>query len=175
MDDRIKTDGFVLKKKSLLHKDVLATFFSADFGKITAIAKGVKKLTSRRAAHIQTGTLINIQMQKSHEIWYLRSTELISGFIKVRNKVKSDAVYLYLFTLDRLLPAEQNEYEIYKLTKKFFIEVSKPDAHVKATLTKILQKTLNILGYGDQKHKLPQLLQIVENNIEEKLPYHDIL
>ena len=167
---RVKTEVFILKKKSLLHRDVIVTMFSHDFGKMSAIAKGVKKLTSRRAAHLQTGNLIRVQLQKSHEVWYLRSTELLSGFTKVRDHAKSDALYLYLYVLDRMLPAEQNEYEIYKLTKQFFIELSKPGADPQAILTVILQKTLNSLGYGEQDYTLSKLLTIVESNIQEKLP-----
>ena len=109
-------------------------------------------------------------MKKCHEVWYLRSTELLSGFTKVRDHAKSDALYLYLYVLDRMLPAEQNEYEIYQLTKQFFIELSKPDADPQAILTVILQKTLKFLGYGDQDYTLSKLLTIVENNTEEKLP-----
>ena len=167
---RVKTKVFILKKKSLLHRDVVVTMLSEDFGKMTAIAKGVKKLTSRRAAHLQTGNLIKVQMQKSHEVWYLHGTELISGFTKARDHTKSDALYLFLYVLDRMLPAEQNEYEIYKLTKQFFIELSKPGVDPEAILTVILQKTLNSLGYGEQDYTLSKLLTIVESNIQEKLP-----
>ena|SRR3989344_4168719 len=167
---KVKTEAFILKKKSLLHRDVVVTMFSQDFGKMIGIAKGVKKLTSRRAAHLQTGNLIRVQMQKSHEVWYLRGTELISGFTKARDHAKSDTLYLFLYVLDRMLPTEQNEHEIYKLTKHFFIELSKPGANPQAILTVILQKTLKFLGYGDQDYTLSKLLTIVENNTEEKLP-----
>ena len=170
MDSSVKTEAFVLKKKSLLHRDILVTVFSEDFGKMSVIAKGVKKLTSRRAAHLQTGNLIRVHLQKSHEAWYLHTTELISGFTKVREKAKSDALYLFLYIIDRMLPSEQNEIEIYKLTKEFFIELSKQQADPQAVLTVILQKTLNTLGYGQHDYTLSKLLTIVENNIEEKLP-----
>ncbi len=170
MDSSVKTEAFVLKKKSLLRRDVVVTIFTEDFGKMTVIGKGVKKLTSRRAAHLQTGNLIRVHLQKSHDVWYLHTTELISGFTKVREKTKSDALYLFLYIIDRMLPSEQNEIEIYKLTKKFFIELSKQDADPQTVLTVILQKTLNILGYGQHDHSLSKLLSIVETNIEEKLP-----
>ncbi|PIP63744.1 hypothetical protein COW97_01050, partial [Candidatus Roizmanbacteria bacterium CG22_combo_CG10-13_8_21_14_all_34_12] len=55
----LKTEAVVLKKKDLLNKDVLISVFSQDLGRLTLFAKGIKKITSRRSPHLQTGNLVN--------------------------------------------------------------------------------------------------------------------
>ncbi len=170
-----KAEGFVLKKKSLLEKDLVVTLFTAEMGKITAMAKGARSITSRRAAHLQTGNLIKAQLSDFHDISYIQSSELISGFMQVRTDKKLNALYLFLYILDKLLPEKLEERNIYRITKKFFISLSKEELPVQEILRNALQKTLLELGYIEGVLTLPELLQTVENNIEEKLPQHVIM
>jgi DNA repair protein RecO (recombination protein O) len=170
-----KLQGFVLKKKILLEQDFLVTIFTEELGKITAIAKGARKITSRRISHLQTANLIKFQVSDFHDTFYLQSTELISGFLKVRTLEKQDIIYLYFYILDKMLPERQAEEVLYSYTKRLFIELSKDDVNPKAILHEILQKTLMNMGYVQEEKSLSELISLVEQNIEEKLPSHVIM
>lgn len=170
-----KVEGFVLKKKSLLEKDIVVTLFTSEFGKMTAMAKGARSITSRRAAHLQTGNLIKAQLSDFHEISFIQSTELISGFMQLRKDTKLNTLYLFLYILDKLLPEKQEEKAIYTITKQFFITLSKGEKEVQEILRTALQKTLHIMGYTEGTLTLEELIETVENNIEEKLPQHVIM
>ena len=52
MNRLFKTDAVILKKRSYQETDQLITFFTKRFGKIIARARGVRRLTSRRAASL---------------------------------------------------------------------------------------------------------------------------
>ena len=170
-----KLQGFVLKKKILLEQDFSVTLFTEELGKITAIAKGARKITSRRISHLQTENLIKLQVYDFHDTFYIQSTELISGFLKVRTSEKQDIVYLYFYILDKMLPERQAEEVLYSYTKRLFIELSKDDANPKQILRDVLQKTLMNMGYVQEEQTLSELVAIVEQNIEEKLPSHVIM
>ncbi len=170
-----KLQGFVLKKKILLEQDFSVTLFTEELGKITAIAKGARKITSRRISHLQTANLIKLQVSDFHDTFYIQSTELISGFLKVRTSEKQDIVYLYFYILDKMLPERQAEEVLYSYTKRLFIELSKDDANPKQILRDVLQKTLMNMGYVQEEQTLSELVAIVEQNIEEKLPSHVIM
>lgn len=170
-----KVEGFVLKKKTLLEKDILVTLFTAESGKMVVTAKGARSITSRRAAHLQTGNLIKAQLSDFHERLYVQSSELISGFLQLRTDKKLNSLYLFLYILDKLLPEKVQEKSIYNETKRFFISLSKDEEQPYAILQKTLQKTLEELGYIEGKKSLSELLETVENNIEEKLPQHVIM
>ena len=51
-----ETKGIVLKTMPYKEADKLVTVYSYDYGKITLVAKGTKKLTSKNAPSIQSLT-----------------------------------------------------------------------------------------------------------------------
>lgn len=167
----LKTETIVLRKKDLLNKDVLISFFTKELGKLTVLAKGVKKITSRRSPHLQTGNLINILLSQKNDRYYLQESQLISGFSelkKAENKVRE--LYSFLFILDRLLPENQKEEHVYNLTKKFIIDLSNPDEKARIGLSKYLNKLMGSLGYLHEEKNLPELRSLIQEIIDEKIP-----
>jgi DNA repair protein RecO (recombination protein O) len=166
----IKTEAVVLKKKDLLNKDVLISLFTQDLGRLTVFAKGVKKITSRRSPHLQTGNLISIFISNKNDHYYLQESQLISGFSelkKVDNNVKQ--LYSFLFVLDRMLPEQQKETKIYNLTKNFLIDLSKSPKSG-SIIIEYLTKAIRLMGYLDRKINQTELKSLIEEIINEKIP-----
>lgn len=170
-----KVEGFVLKKRELLEEDVSVTLFTKEHGKLSVIAKGAKSFRSRRGAHLQTSYLIKATIREHHDIYYITSTDLVSAFGEVRTQEKMDALYLYFYILDRMLPERVPEVQIYKTTLRFFISLSKTDEPPTAILHDSLQKVMYVLGYTDEPLSLSELLDTIEKNINEKLPRRVIM
>lgn len=172
-----RVEGVVLKKKLLLEKDYLVTVFTKESGKCTGFAKGARKLTSRRAAHIQTGNLIVAKLSKKSDLIYFQSTELVSGFVNTRKDGKFDYLYTLLYIMDRVLPENQSEPGVYNILLKFLIKLSDTDS--KADYPKIfhgaLQLALMELGFVDSQLSVTKLIGIVEENINQKLFPHVII
>jgi len=166
----LKTEAIVLKKKDLLNRDILISFFTKDLGRLTVFAKGVKKITSRRSPHLQTGNLINILVSHRNDHYYLQESQLISGFSELKkdeNKVKQ--LYSFLFVLDRLLPEQQKETRTYNLTKSFLIDLSK-SSKTEIFIVKYLTDIVMLLGYLDKKVNGNELKSLIEEIINEKIP-----
>ncbi|MFA6017328.1 MAG: DNA repair protein RecO [Patescibacteria group bacterium] len=170
MQINFKTEAIVLKKKDLLNRDVLISLFTQDLGRLTVFAKGVKKITSRRSPHLQTGNLINVLLSHKHDHYYLQESELLSGFSELKkDEKKVNNLYSFLFVLERLLPEQQKETKTYNLTKNFLIDLSKsikPDSITVKYLTDIMMQ----LGYLDKKISYPELRSLIEEIINEKIP-----
>ena len=167
----LKTEAIVLRKKNLLNRDVLISFFSQNLGRLTVFAKGVKKITSRRSPHLQTGNLINIIIGHKNDRYYLQESQLISGFSELKkddNNVKQ--LYPFLFVLDRLLPENQKEERIYNLTKRFLINLSLPAGRDRLGLLYYLNKLMSLLGYLHEDKNLNELKFFIEEIINEKIP-----
>ena len=166
----LKTEAIVLRKKDLLNRDVLISFFTESLGRLTVFAKGVKKITSRRSPHLQTGNLINILVSHRNNHYYLQESQLISGFSELKkdeDKVKQ--LYSFLFVLDRLLPEQQKEIKVYNLTKNFLINVSK-SSKTEVIIVKYLTGIVILLGYLDKKVSQSELKSLIEEIINEKIP-----
>jgi DNA repair protein RecO (recombination protein O) len=167
----LKTEAIVLKKFDLLNKDVLISLFTQDLGRLTVFAKGIKKITSRRSPHLQTGNLINVLVSHKNDHYYLQESQLISGFSELKkdeDKVKQ--LYLYLFILDRLLPEGQKEECVYNLTKRFFIDLSRPLGKERSGLLYYLNKLMGLLGYLHEGKNFNELKFFIEEIINEKIP-----
>lgn len=171
--DRI--EGFVLKKKSLLSKDEMVVLFTKEYGKIRALAKGVKTFKSKRSAHLQTGNLIKATISSRHSIKYIQTTDLVSGFMGLRTNTHIDALYLLIATVEGLLPEDQQEPQVYRIFTKAFVNLSKPDANVTRILTTSLNQLLLTLGYADQEYCLSDALAKVEEHTNRALPKHVIM
>ena len=169
-----KTEALVLRKKSLLHKDILVSLFSETDGKINVFAKGVKKLTSRRSPHLQTGNLIKVQLHKKNDRIYLEESNLISGFSVLKeDQEKINILYQFFFVLERILPEHQKEETVYNLTKSFLVKLSKLKEK-EDILTAYFNKLLRFLGYTKKNHDFFELQSIISDLINEKLPSFDI-
>jgi DNA repair protein RecO (recombination protein O) len=166
--DRI--EGFVLKKKSLLGKDEMVTIFTKEYGKIRALAKGVKAFKSKRSAHLQTGNLIKATISSGHSIKYIQTTDLISGFMGLRTNTHIDALYLLIATVDGLLPEDQQEPRVYQIFTKAFVNLSKSDANVTKVVTTSVNQLLHALGYADQEYPLSEALSKIEEYTDKALP-----
>lgn len=164
-----------MRKRPLLEKDVLLDLFTLDQGKMTVTAKGVKKITSRRAPHLQTGNLVHFELQERHERWYLQQSQLISGFTAVRDHERRTSVmYILLFVLDRILPDAAPEPDVYILARRFMAEISRSEENEPAILKKYLYDVMVSLGYVQGEKTMKELIMIIEEIIHEKIPFRII-
>ena len=166
-----KTEGLVLRKRSLPNQDLILDFFSKEKGKLVVFAKGIKKITSRRLPHTQVGNLIKVVIEQQESRFYLQGSDLISAFSKIKNdESKLPFYYFSIFLVDRLLPELQKEDSIYRETLKFFISLSRENQFTISYLTTWTNKIMRLLGYIHEDKPYSELRGFIENIIEEKLP-----
>jgi DNA repair protein RecO (recombination protein O) len=81
MTKNIKTSGIVLKESNLGENGKLLVFFTKDFGKISVVAKGVKKTSSSLVQLSQLFAYSNLELYKGNSNLYtLTGGSLIESF-----------------------------------------------------------------------------------------------
>ena len=169
----IETDAIVIKEKRLLKNDSLVIFFTKKLGKIKVVAKGVKKITSRRLSHLDTGNLIKVFFYQKKDVYYLQKTILRSSFSLLKaNHVKIKYLFFILFLLDRLLPENQEENKIYFLTLNYLSQLAYKRESSKNLLNYSNQLLLH-LGYGKKFPDLNALKMFIQEIINEETPTID--
>lgn len=163
-------EGIVLVKKQILHSDVLIVVLTLHFGKISLLAKGIKKITSKRISALQTGNIVKIIFsEKNSTLRYLSSVELISHLSAIKKDlVKINYLYVLLFMFERLLPDSQKDSETYIICKKLLVHLAREKTSA-FSLTKAMSEILVQLGYG-QCSSYDECVTITEEIIGKKMP-----
>ena len=80
-------------------------------------------------------------------------------------------LYFILFILDRLLPENEPEPQIYNLIKKFMIDLSNKNDFTGQNLSVYVNKILIYLGYNEENLALSDAVRMIEELIGEKIPF----
>lgn len=167
----VKTKAFVIKRKYLLKNDYLLILFTKDFGKLSVLAKGIKKITARRLSHTDSGNFIKVILVNKKDIYYLKQTSLLSVFTKIKNNPqKVRYLFFVLFLLDRFLPENQTEDKIFLLTLNYFSKLARGTADLNELLN-YSSKFFLLLGYGKKFFDFSSMKIFIEQTINEKAPF----
>ena len=172
----IRTRAFVLRKITLLGRDKIINLFTEDKGKLSIVAKGIKKITSKRSPHLETGNLIRVIIHQNKDRYYLAETSLISGFTDIKKQKAIINWYQALFILDRILPLNQPELPVFNLFIKYLTSWSQKEVKINnnTNFYNFLNQLLKILGYSEKVIPDNQITSTVEEIINEKIPSFSI-
>lgn len=111
-----KDEGIVLAKKNLLKGNRLIVIFTQNHGKISLTAYGIRKLTSRRLSHLETGNYVRLSFYKKNTYYYLSETDLIYAYSKIKKSGKKlSLLFFFLTILSKILPENQSEQELFDI------------------------------------------------------------
>lgn len=103
-----RTEGIILKRTNFSEGDKILTVLTRPHGKIKVLAKGVRKITSRRAGSVElfNRSLLFLATGKTFDL--LTEARPLATFPRLRKNLNKVAVAFYLVELtDKLLPERQ--------------------------------------------------------------------
>lgn len=104
-----RTRAMVLSGKSFREADKILEFYSDDYGKIRAVAKGVRKIKSKLGGHLEPFTDVDLMLAKGRgELWTVTGAKAVTHYPGMRRNLQAVAVASYLAELvGRLSPDAQ--------------------------------------------------------------------
>jgi DNA repair protein RecO (recombination protein O) len=118
----IKTKAIVLGKKDYREYDALVSFYSLDFGKISLLARGLKRKSSKLAGHLEPFNLVDLMIIKGREKDYVGSAISENSFLNIKNNY-SRVIFAGKalgFVKDLTYP-QQADFNIFLLVRDFLI------------------------------------------------------
>lgn len=171
--------GVILKRRNFSEADRIITIFTKYHGKIYAIAKGVRKITSRKAPSLEPFTLCKLFIVSGKNLDIITETELISSFPSLRKNLKSVTLaYEICEMIDRLLPEKQINRSLFELIINSFNALNDPQQKMETiNQEEVLMKILWDLGYLPENRSLHgvELSNFIENILEKKLKSRQLL
>ena len=163
-----KSEGIVLSRKSFQEADRLVSFYTRDYGKITCIAKGVKRPKSRKAGHLELATYCTIFVVKGKNMDILTEVETKKAFgLENLPSQKTNEIYHLLELIDNLTPTNQKNKEVFDLLVSF-LKVIKENNNYELLLVAFKIKLLSMLGFFSSKNLKDSKSKDLLQNFETK-------
>lgn len=102
MPDRersIRVEAVVVRHSNWGEADRLLVLFTRERGKIRAIAKGVRKMHSRKAGHLEPFTRVSLQLARGRDLWIVTQAETIEPYLQIREDLIRTAYASYAVEL----------------------------------------------------------------------------
>lgn len=169
-----KVECIILKRKNWGEADRIVTVFSQEFGKFRVLAKGVRKITSRRAGHLEIFSHVALTIHKGKG-----NLDIVTEAEQVRRVLSDDAglqamsfAYYLCELVDALTPERQEHRDVFSMLVKSLEEIGQ--AHEISIWQDIVYsfalQILTILGFLPlQQLSIRTIHPYIESIIERRL------
>lgn len=111
-----RVEAIVLKSKNLGEADKILSLFTRELGKVTAVAKGVRKIKSKNRGAVQPFSLSSIMLYQGKNLDTVTQCQLLEGFPALRSDLERMSYASYFAQLvDLMLPEREKNEEIFLL------------------------------------------------------------
>lgn len=111
-----KTPAIVLRQRRLGDADKVVTLYTANFGKLDAVAKGVRKATSRLAGQVEPLNHAHFLLAKGRNLEIITQAQTIESFQPLRENLERLSRGFYAAELlDRFTEDHAENFTLYRL------------------------------------------------------------
>lgn len=143
----LHTECVVLRHTDWGEADRLLVLFSREGGKLRAVAKGVRKLKSRKAGHLEPFTRVSLLLAHGRDFWIVTQAETVDAYLPIREDLVRTAYAAYVIELlDRFTYEEGENRPLYQILVDTLSRVSSlPDPFSAVRYYEI--RMLDLLGF----------------------------
>lgn len=142
-----KVEAIVLKRQNFSEADKILTIFSKEKGKFKVMAKGVRKISSRRAGSLELFNHLRLIICEGKGLDSIIEVNVLNSFSSWRKNLRSIGVAYYLCELvDRLTVEGQEHGAVFTaLIESLKINSS---GRARTTILSFEKQLLHLLGFG---------------------------
>ncbi|MBI2018971.1 DNA repair protein RecO [Candidatus Daviesbacteria bacterium] len=104
-----KTEGIILKRRNFGEADRILTVFTPSRGKISVLAKGVRRIRSRRAGNVELLNRAVMYLHQSKGLPILTEAQTLASFQKIKEDLTLSTYAYHILELVNKLTAENQE------------------------------------------------------------------
>jgi DNA repair protein RecO (recombination protein O) len=105
-----RVEAVVLRHSDWGEADRLLTLYTRERGKVRAIAKGARRIRSRKAGHLEPFTRVTLQLAKGRDLLIVTQADTLDAYLPLgANLVKTSYAAYAVELLDRFTFEDENE------------------------------------------------------------------
>jgi DNA repair protein RecO (recombination protein O) len=95
----LSVEAVVLRHSDWGEADRVLTLYAQHAGKLRAVAKGARKLHSRKAGHLEPFTRVKLLLARGREFWIVTQAETVDAYLPLRENLVLTGYAAYLIEL----------------------------------------------------------------------------
>ena len=123
-----RTEGVIIGRRNFGEADRILTIYTKDFGKVVALAKGVRRPRSRKGGHVELGNWCKVFIARGKNLDLLTEVELKKAFgIENFSPEKANKIYHLLELTNQMTAEKQKNPGVFILLVNFLKKISKDE------------------------------------------------
>jgi DNA repair protein RecO (recombination protein O) len=168
---KIKDQGFVIHRRDYSDADRIVTIYTLTHGKISFLAKGVRRPSSRKRGHIELFSLVEFSgTQNTSSLANLNEVQIIKNYENIKKSLpKSSLAYYFCEVTNKITREGQINSDLFQTLKKFLrhIEFHPTNNDIRR---RFVNEALIHTGFLDVHESLPEDIdQFLAETIERRL------
>ena len=175
-----KSEGIVLKRTNFGEADKIVTIYSKHYGKVTVLAKGMRRMNSRKRGNLEVFNKVSFFAAKGKGMDIVTETEMLESFSYWKKELQKVAVaYQLCEMVDKLTVENSEQEEVYFLLSEYLKNLDSLDKAGNSNfLGSFGLSLLKILGFWPHDKPIPKNFRVsefVEGIIEKELKAKNFL
>ena len=110
------SEGIVLARRNFGEADRILVLYTKNFGKVSLLAKGIRRPKSRKRGHVEVFNNIKFQAVSGRGLDIITEAEVIEDFGEIRKSLKKISLAYYLMeVIGRITHGGEEKTEVYNL------------------------------------------------------------
>lgn len=152
-----KLHAVVVSSKNYGEADKIVTLFSKERGKVIALAKGVRKLTSKKRSSLLVFSHIQCEFVETKGMGIIREARLINSFDHVRTDLKRVSVGYFLCEVVKKMTVENVSQEnVFDLFTESLFHLNE-GGHTKYIKNEFTKNILELSGFAIHEGEDPNI------------------
>jgi DNA repair protein RecO (recombination protein O) len=157
-----RTDAIILRRSDFGEADRLLTVFTPDRGKLRLMAKGVRKITSRKAGHVELFMLTDMLIAHGRTWDIISQAEVVESYRDLREDLDKTSLAYYLAELmDRFTEEHDPNQPLFELLALTLARLSHVDDPA-VTVRFFEMHLLGLTGFQPQLHFCVACEEVIE-------------
>ena len=158
----LTVEAVVLRHSNWGEADRLLVLYTREQGKLRAIAKGARRVRSRKAGHLEPFTCVRLMLARGRDLWIVTQAETVDAYLPLREDLIRTGHASYLVELvDRFTYEEGENRQLYQLLVDSFHRLTgEEDVFIAVRFFEI--HLLDLLGFRPQLFNCVQCGQEIQ-------------
>ncbi|HEX6977291.1 MAG TPA: DNA repair protein RecO [Patescibacteria group bacterium] len=163
------SQGIILARRNYGEADRVLSVMTDNLGRISLLAKGVRRPKSRKRGHIEVFNLVKFQASEGRGLGLMTEAEVINDYNKLRQDLKKMSVaYFFSEVIGKITREGEPHKELFGLLKDYLEEIC-TSSNLRQLRSEFTRKALVSVGFWPEGKKMDNPDYILEDVTERKM------